>query len=48
MPTEEARHAEIEKLTKGEAANIITRMKHGAQASVPCFEGKHHIDGRII
>lgn len=26
-----------EKLTKGEAANIITRLKHGAQVRSPYF-----------
>jgi len=31
MPTEEARLQKIESLSKGEAADIITRIKHGAQ-----------------
>lgn len=33
MPTEEDRLKKIEKLSKGEAADIITRMKHGALVS---------------
>lgn len=27
----------LARMTKGEAANIITRLKHGAQVSVFCF-----------
>jgi ATP-dependent helicase IRC3 len=29
-------HSRIEKMTKGEAGNIITRLKHGAQVRKIC------------
>ena len=33
-----ARGLRIQRLTKGEAANIITRIKHGAMVSVPHYQ----------
>lgn len=41
MPTEEARLEKIERLSKGEAADIITRIKHGAQVSSWRFKITH-------
>jgi ATP-dependent helicase IRC3 len=37
----------IAKMTKGEAANIITRLKHGAQASVHVSGSFHYSTNRL-
>jgi len=38
MPDDAARSLRIQRMTKGEAAHIITRIKHGAMVSIP-FDG---------
>ena len=38
MKHDAARTLRIKRLTKGEAANIITRIKHGAMVSIPFDE----------
>ena len=38
MVQDASRNLRIQRLTKGEAANIITRIKHGAMVSIPFNE----------